>query len=43
MVEETQAVQDRNFALSLNEDENLPSQDVTDLPETSRLEAEPDS
>ena len=39
-VEETQSVQDRDFALSLNEDENLPSQDVTDLPEMSRLEAE---
>ena len=36
-VEETQSVQDRDFALSLNVDENLPSQDVTDLPETSRL------
>ena len=33
MVEETQAVRDRNVALSLNEDENLPSQDVTNLPE----------
>ncbi|KAK3171715.1 hypothetical protein OEA41_003799 [Lepraria neglecta] len=39
-VEETQSVQDRDFALSLNEDENLPSQDVTDLPEMSRLGAE---
>ncbi|KAL9123769.1 MAG: hypothetical protein Q9217_006834 [Psora testacea] len=38
--EETQSVQDRDFALSLNEDENLPSQDVTDLPEMSRLGAE---
>ena len=39
-VEETQSVQDRDFALSLNEDENLPSQDVTNLPEVSRLGAE---
>jgi hypothetical protein len=38
--EETQAVQDRDFVLSLNEDENLPSQDVTDLLELSRLGAE---
>ena len=33
-------VQDRDFALSLNIDENLPSQDITDLPELSRLGAE---
>lgn len=39
-VEETQSVQDRQFALSLNEDVNLPFQDVTGLPEISRLEAE---
>ncbi len=39
-VEETQSVQDRDFALSLNEDENLLSQDVTDLPGMSRLGAE---
>ncbi|MCJ1460912.1 hypothetical protein MMC28_011294 [Mycoblastus sanguinarius] len=39
-VEETQSVQDRDFALSLNEDENLPTQVITDLPEMSRLEAE---
>lgn len=42
--EETQAVQDRDFALSLNEDENLPSQDAsqhaTDLLELSRFGAE---
>lgn len=38
--EETQAVQDRDFALSLNEDENLPFQDFTDLPELSHLGAE---
>ena len=38
--EETQSAQDRDFALSLNEDENLPSQDVTNLPEMSRLGAE---
>lgn len=38
--EETQSVQDRDFALSLNVDENLPSQDITDLPEMSRLGAE---
>ncbi|KFY69205.1 hypothetical protein V496_00436 [Pseudogymnoascus sp. VKM F-4515 (FW-2607)] len=38
--EETQSVHDRDFALSLNEDENLPSQCVTDLPEISRLGAE---
>ncbi|CZT08640.1 uncharacterized protein RAG0_13632 [Rhynchosporium agropyri] len=36
-VEETQSVQDRDFALSLNEDENLPSQDLL---ETSRVGAE---
>ena len=34
--EETQSVHDQDFALSLNEDENLPSQCVTDLPEISR-------
>ena len=39
-VEETQSVQDRDFALSLNEDENLPSQNVTDSPGMSRLRAE---
>ena len=39
-VEETQSRQDRDFALSLNEDENLPSQDVTELSEIPRFEAE---
>ena len=39
-VEETQSVQDRDFALSLNEDENHPSQDVTDLHGTPRIGAE---
>jgi hypothetical protein len=39
-IEEIQSIQDRDFALSLNEDGNLPSQDVTDLPEMSRLGAE---
>ncbi|TVY52928.1 hypothetical protein LCER1_G007071 [Lachnellula cervina] len=39
-VEETQSVQDRDFALSLNEDGNLPSKDVTDLPGMPRLGAE---
>jgi len=39
-VEETQSIQDRDLALSLNEDENLPSHDVTDLPGMSRLRAE---
>ena len=39
-VEETQSVQDRDFALSLNINENLLSQDATDLPEMSRLGAE---
>lgn len=39
-VEETQSVHDRNFAISLNEGENLPAQNVTDLPETSRLGTE---
>lgn len=39
-VEETQSVQDQDFALSLNVDENLPSQDATDLPEMSCLGAE---
>ncbi|TAQ85234.1 hypothetical protein B7494_g6438 [Chlorociboria aeruginascens] len=38
--EETQAVQDRDFALSLNEDENLPFQDFTDMLELSRLGAD---
>ena len=38
--EETQSVQDREFALSLNEDENLPSQNVANLPEMSPSEAE---
>ncbi|KAI9730922.1 MAG: hypothetical protein M1818_007996 [Claussenomyces sp. TS43310] len=40
MVEEAQLVQDRDFALSLNEDENLPSQDLIDSPKMSRLGAE---
>jgi hypothetical protein len=40
MVEETQAVRDRGFALSLNEDENLPFQDVTDLQEMSHHKEE---
>jgi hypothetical protein len=40
MVEETQSVYNRDFALSLNEDENLRFQDVTDLLEMSRLGAE---
>ena len=40
-VKETQSCQDRDFALSLNEDDNLPSQDVTNLPETPRLGTEP--
>lgn len=39
-VEETQSVQDRDFALSLNEDENQPSQDVTDSPGMPRIGAE---
>lgn len=39
-VEETQSVHDRDFALSLNEDENQPSQDVTDLPGMPRIGAE---
>ena len=39
-LEETQSVQDRDFALSLNEGKNQPSQDVTDLPEMSRIGAE---
>ncbi|CZR70265.1 uncharacterized protein PAC_20166 [Phialocephala subalpina] len=39
-LEETQSVQDRDFALSLNEDENLPSQDVTNLAQMSCLGAE---
>ena len=39
-VEETQSVQDRQFALSLNEDENMPSQNVADVPEMSPSEAE---
>lgn len=39
-VEETQSVQDRELALSLNEDEDLPTQEVTSLPEISPFEAE---
>lgn len=39
-VEETQSVQDRDFALSLNEDENLRSQDVTDMSEMPCLGTE---
>ena len=39
-VPETQSVQDQQSVLSLNEDENLPSQEVTDLPEMSPFEAE---
>ena len=39
-VEETQFVQDRDFALSLNEDENQPSQDVTDGLGMSRIGAD---
>jgi hypothetical protein len=41
-VEETQAIQDRDFAISLNEDENRPSQGQTrtDLQEMSRFEVE---
>ena len=39
-VEETQSVQDREFALSLNKDRNLPPQNITDLPEMSHFEAE---
>ena len=39
-IEETQSVRDRDFALSLNEGENLPSQDAADLPEISPLGAE---
>ncbi|RDW82599.1 hypothetical protein BP6252_03711 [Coleophoma cylindrospora] len=40
MVEETQSVQDRDFALSLNEDENLPSTNDTTTMDVSRFEAE---
>jgi len=36
-VEETQSVQYRDFAVSLNEDENQPSQDVSDLPGMPRI------
>ncbi|TVY38004.1 ATP-dependent RNA helicase DEAH12-like protein [Lachnellula subtilissima] len=36
-VEEIQSVQDRDFALSLNEDDNLPSQDIANFPGKSRL------
>ena len=39
-VEEIQTIRDRDFALSSNEDENLPSQDVSDSPGISQLEAE---
>ena len=39
-VEENQSDQDREFALSLNEDGTLPPQNITDLPEMSHLEAE---
>lgn len=39
-VEETQSVQDRDFALSLNEDENQSSQDVIDLLGMPRIGAE---
>ncbi|KAM3064618.1 hypothetical protein ACMFMF_011894, partial [Clarireedia jacksonii] len=38
-VEETQSLQDRDFALSLNEGENLPSQDGTDSGEMFRIAA----
>ncbi|TVY36667.1 putative E3 ubiquitin-protein ligase [Lachnellula occidentalis] len=38
-IEETQFIQDREFALSLNEDESLTVQDVTELPLMSRLGA----
>ncbi|RDW75927.1 hypothetical protein BP5796_06748 [Coleophoma crateriformis] len=40
MVEEAQSVQDRGFAISLNEDENLPSPDDTNTIDMSRFEAE---
>ena len=39
-VEETQSVQDRDFAKSLNEDEDLPSQDATDSAGMSHFGAE---
>ena len=39
-VDEIQLVQDQDFALSLNVDENLLFQDATDLLEMSRLRAE---
>lgn len=39
-VEELQSIQDRNFARSLNEGEDLPSQDLTDLPEEFGIETE---
>lgn len=38
-IEKTHSVQNRNFVLSLNEDENLSSQNVIDLLKMSRLEA----
>ena len=38
--EETQSVQDRDLALSLDADVSLPSQDTTDMAETSRFAAE---
>ncbi len=41
-VEETQSVQDRGFALSLNEEDDLPSQDVTNLPKKPTVGAESD-
>lgn len=39
-VEETQSRQDRDFALSLNKDKDLPFQDITKLLKIPRLEAE---
>ena len=39
-IEETQSVQDRDLALSFNEEENQPSQDVTDLPGMPRIGTE---
>lgn len=38
MVEESQSFQDRGFALSLDEDDDLSSQNATDFPGVSRLE-----
>ena len=38
--EEAQSVQDRHLAVSLNEDDSLPSQDVAELPEMSDLGTE---